>query len=116
MDTGPSTTVPEALRPSPPVDLKSKDQTALPSEEDGETSSPVAGKASPRRIGRTFSDLFAESMDDGRVMATLLIFAPFVAFVRSIEEFDDLKYPLTVGVLLNVVWFGIAFIRYLKRR
>lgn len=115
-DTDRATTVPEPLRASTPVDLKSKDLTNLPSEEEGETTSPITGEAPPRRIGRTVSDLFVEFKDDGRVVGTLLMFAPFVPFVIKIEEFGDLLYPFTVGVLLNVMWFGIGFIRYLKRR
>ena len=115
-DTRQSTTVPEPLQASTPVELKSKDLTNLPSEEKGETTSLIVGKVAPRRIGRTVSDLFAEFKDDGRVMAILLMFAPFAVFLRNVEKFADLLYPFIVGVLLNVMWFGIDFIRYLKRR
>lgn len=115
-DTRQSTTVPEPLQPSTPVELKRKDPTNLPSEEEGETTSPIAGKAPPRHIGRTVSDLFVEFKDDGRVVAPLLMFAPFVVFLGNVEKFADLLYPFAVGVLLNVMWFGIGLIRDLKRR
>ncbi|MBI4100572.1 hypothetical protein HY439_02420 [Candidatus Microgenomates bacterium] len=113
------TTVPEGLRLKEAGELKQRDLTSIPSEQDvEETISPKPGAALPRATGRTVADLIADSMDDARAMATILMFVPFIVFGLKVQKFGDLSdliYPGAYGVLLNAVWFGVSLIRHFRK-
>ncbi|MFZ2541069.1 MAG: hypothetical protein WAW75_04765, partial [Gallionella sp.] len=51
-----------------------------------------------------------------QVMATILMFAPFIVFAGSVKAIYDLLYPTITGILLNVVWFGIAWYSLVKAK
>lgn len=105
------TTIPEGVRTSPTQDFKGRELTVSPSDiRQSETDSPGTASAPLRAPGRTISDLIAEFKDDARAMATILMFVPFVVFVAKIHAFGDLLYPFVIGVLLNVIWFGVSFL------
>lgn len=57
-------------------------------------------------IGRTFPDLIIEIKNDPILMATFLLFAPFIVFAFSPKfEFKsllDFKYPIFMGLILNI--------------
>jgi hypothetical protein len=111
------TTVPEGLRVKEATELKQRELTSAPTEKDTvETISPLPGAAIPRAIGRTLADLIAEFLNDSRAMATILLFVSFIIFVPKIQKLDDLVYPIATGIILNVVWFGVSFIRRLRRK
>ena len=108
------TAIPEGVRATGATEFKAQEMTRIPSKKESEeTQSPEGGKVNPRAPGRTISDLVAEYVNEPRVMATLLIFAPFPFFAARIQMFSDLLYPAAVGVLLNVVWFGIPWAKRL---
>ncbi|RJQ46794.1 MAG: hypothetical protein C4528_06320 [Gammaproteobacteria bacterium] len=110
-DRAGQTKVPEGARVAETKDFKAREMTGLPTEKESEeTQSPETARANPRAPGRTSSDLFAEFVNQPRAMATLLIFAPVPFFAMKIQSFGDLIYPVAVGILLNVVWFGIPWI------
>lgn len=111
-DRGGQTSVPTNQEGAREQGFKVRQLTGVPTESDAvETTSPNAGQAAPRAPGRTFSDLVAEFMNNPQVMATILMFAPFIVFAGSVKAIYDLLYPTITGVLLNVVWFGIAWFR-----
>ena len=62
-------------------------------------------------IGRTFPDLIIEFKNDPTLMATLLLFAPFIVLAFSPKfEFKsllDFKYPLLMGIILIIFYFSI---------
>jgi hypothetical protein len=107
-----STTVPESLRPKKARDLKQKELTAIPKEEDTEETSLERPNAPPGKvIGRTPADLVADFVNDPKVMATILMFLPFIPFAPKLDKLADLLLPGAVGVLLNLVWFGVALLK-----
>lgn len=106
------TTVPESLRPKKARELKQKELTALPREEDTEeTSLERAGAPRAKVVGRTIADLVADFANDPRAMATILMFLPFIPFVPKLDHLADLVLPTVIGVLLNVVWFGASLFK-----
>ena len=117
-DRAGQTKIPEGARVAEAKEFKARELTGLPTEREfEETQSPEVARATPRAPGRTASDLVAEFVNQPRAMATLLVFAPFPFFTTKIQSFGDLVYPTAVGLLLNVVWFGIPWItdRWKKR-
>ncbi len=60
-------------------------------------------------IGRTFPDLIIEIKNDPSLMAIFLLFAPFIVLAFSPKfEFKsllDFKYPLFMGIILNIFLF-----------
>ena len=111
-DRGRQTSVPKSPEAPGEQGFKVRELTAAPSEaETAETTSPKVGQASPKAPGRTFPDLVAEFMNDARVMATILMFAPFPFFAGKVQGVPDLLYPALTGALLNGVWFGVSWFR-----
>ena len=105
------TRIPEAARGALSKDFKTREMTTIPTEETAETQSLDIGGAARKAPGRTMSDLVAEFVNQPRAMATLLMFAPFAVYLPTkIPSFGHLIYPLTVGILLNIVWFGTGWI------
>lgn len=66
-------------------------------------------RARPPATGRTPSDLFVEFVHQPRAMATLLTFAPCVAYAPWVDMLTDLLVPLALGAILNSVWFGVGY-------
>lgn len=60
--------------------------------------------------GKTFPDLIAGFINDPRAMGTVLFFLPFPFFVSKIDSIKSLKYPIVIGILLNLVWFMFPLI------
>jgi hypothetical protein len=111
-DQGGQTSIPTTREDAREHKFKARQLTGVPAASDlEETSSPNSGKAVPRAPGRTFSDLVAEFMNNPQVMATILMFVPFIVFAGTVKAIYDLLYPTITGILLNVVWFGIAWLR-----
>ena len=107
------TKVPDAARLAESKNFKTREVTGLPIEKEVvETKSLEVAAPSPRAPGRTMSDLVAEFVNQPRAMATVLMFLPFAICLATthIPSFGYLIYPLTIGILLNIVWFGIAWI------
>ena len=67
-------------------------------------------------IGRTFPDLVIEFKNDSRFMSTILMFLSFIIFVNKIDSIESLKYPIIMGIILNLVWFFPKLIRIIKKR
>jgi hypothetical protein len=63
---------------------------------------------STRHIGRTFADLISASINNPRIMITLLIFAPFPFYASHISKIYDILYPILYGSFLAIVWFVIG--------
>lgn len=105
------TTVPESLRPKKAHDLKQKESTAIPQIEDtAETSLERPNLPAGRVVGRTTADLVADFANNPRAMATILVFIPFIPFVPKINQLADLLIPGVIGILLNLVWFGVPLL------
>ena len=62
-------------------------------------------------IGRTFPDLIIEFKNDPFLMATFLLFAPFIVLAFSprfeFKSLFDFKYPLFMGIILIIFYFSI---------
>jgi hypothetical protein len=111
-DRGGQTSTPITQEGAREQGFKVRQLTGVPTESDAaETTAANAGQSSPKAPGRTFSDLVAEFMTNSQVMATILMFAPFIVFAGSVTEIAHLLYPAITGVLLNAVWFGIAWFK-----
>ena len=106
------TRVPAAARLAESKGFKTRQMTGLPTEKEVvETQSLEIAGPSPRAPGRTMSDLVAEFINQPRAMATLLILVPFaISLATNIPSFGHLIYPLVVGILLNITWFGVPWI------
>lgn len=90
-DLGRPTGVPESVRQSGTDVFKDLPLTTTPSEKaSDETEFADVGRATLKAPGWTAADLIAESVNDARAMATILMFAPFVLFVAKIQTFKDL--------------------------
>ena len=111
------TSVPVSQQDDHEQGFKVRQLTEVPTESEvSESLSPNAGQVVRRAPGRTFSDLVAEFMNNPQVMATILMFLPFTVFAGSVKAINDLLYPTATGILLNVVWFGIAWFRRNRKR
>jgi hypothetical protein len=67
-------------------------------------------------LGRTFPDLIIEFINNIKVMTVILLFIPFPFFVSKINTYEDMKYPLLIGLGLNIVWYFITFINWLIKK
>ena len=116
-DRGGQTSPPESLLARPEQSLKERELTSPPTgSEPEETDASRPGIASTRPTGRTFPDLIAEFVNEPRAIATILMFASFLAFVVKTKELSDLANPLIVGILLNIVWFGVPWVARFRRK
>jgi hypothetical protein len=68
------------------------------------------------RFGRTLADLYHDATSDVRLTSTLLFFVPFPFFAAKIDKLEDLIVPSVLGVLLNIIWHGVAFVSAHRRR
>ena len=64
-------------------------------------------------IGRTFSDLIFESLNNLKVITIILLFSPFPFFASNISCFKDMKYPLVIGIGLTTVWYTSSIIKWI---
>lgn len=105
-DQSTSTSIPEGLQTKEVKELKTSAlTTSTVDREDQETISPEFAPSSTKAFGRTYPDIFAEFINNGRVMATLLTFLSFVVFAFKTDTLADLLIPAIIAVLLNIVWF-----------
>ena len=69
-------------------------------------------------IGRTFPDLIIEFKNDPVLMATFLLFVPFIVLAFSpkfeFKSLFDFKYPLLMGILL--IGFYFSFNRFVRNK
>ena len=116
-DRGGQTSAPVSQEGAREQGFKVRELTGVPTDSDPAETTATNARQSPLRApGRTFSDLVAEFMSNPQVMATILMFAPFIVFAGTVKEIAHLLYPAITGVLLNAVWFGIACIKRIRRR
>jgi hypothetical protein len=110
LDVSRTTTYPTAGRAEDFTEAKKQNITSAAGYADEENAASTPEPSPPKpTVGRTFSDLIASSVDDARVMATLLMLIPFAIFATKIEKLSDLCIPAVVGVILNFVWFIASF-------
>jgi hypothetical protein len=67
-------------------------------------------------VGRTFPDLIIESINNFKIITVILLFCPFPVFISKINSFEDMKYPLVIGLGLNIVWYVISFINWIIKK
>lgn len=110
MDKNPGTSVPPSLIGGKEI-MKKREETMTqsPNTEHTDTESTQTGGIT-RIHGRTWSDLIHESKNTPRDMATLFIIIPFVIFISKINSIESFKYPIALGVVLNIIWFGVSFL------
>ena len=90
------------------VPTRKYEGTSLPVHEEEAQETELTEKTLPSpTIGRTYSDLIYEFYNSPRAMATILMFAPMPFFAFNINNINGLIYPIILGVVLNVVWFGV---------
>jgi hypothetical protein len=109
IDKNPRTSVPSSLVSGKEIMKKREENmTQSPDTEDIDTESTLKGGI-PKIHGRTWSDLIHESKNTPRDMATLFIIIPFVIFVSKIDSIESFKYPIALGIVLNIIWFGVSY-------
>lgn len=67
-------------------------------------------------IGRTPADLVVIFINRPEVMAVILVFLAFLISVKRLQSMSDLWIPAMIGIVLNLVWFGIRGVRLLLNR
>lgn len=100
------------------AELKEKNITNLPDyAHTEETEPPKDNIPHQSTVGRTFPDLIIEFVNNPKAMGTTLMIIPFFIFIMGdeINSFKELIYPLMMGIIFNVCWFGIPFLRFLRR-
>ena len=113
-----STDVPNSLAGTSTHASQFNDQTQDRAEKSGSSEEdPAEGhNENFQTVGRTYSDLFAESVRNSKLMATLFTFVPIPFFADSIKQFTDLFPPLMVTSLLCVVWFAPSLFAWIVNK
>ncbi len=115
LDDSPEGDEPTSL-PSPSkkqefTESKKQNLTGVPAYKESEaTDLPDKDTKPPATTGRTYADLFSESANNPRAMATFLMLIPFVIFVLKIDSIESMKLPVVTGIILNIVWFGVPLV------
>lgn len=66
-------------------------------------------------IGRTPSDLVYVFFNKPQFMSTLLTFFCFLIYAAKLNTLSDIKFPISMAMTLNFLWFGIPGIIKLFR-
>ena len=66
-------------------------------------------------IGRTPSDLVYVYFNKPQFMATLITFFCFLIYAAKLNTLSDIKFPISMAITLNFLWFGIPGIIKLFR-
>jgi hypothetical protein len=107
------TQIPAELGADETTPLKPRALTSIGDPSDDVPSTAASSPEVNTRVGRTFADIFADFIDDPRVITVLLFLLPYTAYAFKIESANDLLTPFWAGLFLCVVWFGISLGRRL---
>ncbi|MCK9572510.1 MAG: hypothetical protein M0Q96_04455, partial [Candidatus Omnitrophica bacterium] len=75
--------------------------------------------ATPKKMGRTHSDLFLEIKDDPRCVVAFLTITSFVMFSFQLSNLSltrYLKISLVTSFIFSVVWFCTPVIIYILKK
>lgn len=110
IDDGNQTEFPTPNKNSKNSDSDTEDTTAIPNPND--KLDVESNNKDSCIVGRTFPDLIIETINDIKVITVILLFIPFPFFIQKIDSFVDMKYPLIIGLGLNIVWHFISFLKW----
>lgn len=116
-----STDIPPSLKPLDSSDTDKAIPTNMPSNEIPEgTPSTSAKRGGQTTIGRTYPDLVIEFINNQPAIATLLAILSFIIYIPKIDinNIAWLKFPAITAAILNILYFGVAFLisRFRQRR
>lgn len=114
LDTQKPTTAPTSLRDDEAKELTLEGGTSAPKESDEIVSSDDS-EVAPRQ-GRTWPDLISDSVGDERIMVPLLMFVPFIFYLKEMKSVEDLLVPASVGALLVGLWAASSILRWWRTR
>ncbi len=101
------------------AEQKKKNNTGLPDYATVEETEPLEeGSPTEATVGRTFPDLIYQFGNNPKMIATTLMIISFAIFIMGgeIEKVVEFKYPLIMGLIFNVIWFGVPLLQGTCRR
>ena len=117
VDSSKDTTVPSSLIGRELTEAKQRDHTTIPDHdvEVQETAAADEEHTAPIALGRTWPDLISEYVNSPQVMATILMGFPLAVYLIRIKAIADFKYPVVVGLILILFWFGVPLLIWFVR-
>lgn len=117
---GSSTKAPETLTSKKNSINKNKSETGIDTYEDelDQPDKPKDKQTHKKQFGMTPADLISAFHDNPKFITMFLFLLPIAIFITKIDimKFESLKMPVLLGAGLNVVWHGITFLQWIKKK